>query len=159
MDDRWADPLENWLLCPAAKRSHRRRMGFFSKSPKPNPQITFEGIEFTFHAEDEWWEFVYRGIEFCSFGPSVSLPGKAELDAIVDTVNFLQPEMRKRLSKGVAEWGNGKLDEGETFSVNLENYSSDKSFVVTWAEGASWADMGVDFTIRNKDIVDETWGD
>jgi hypothetical protein len=104
-------------------------MGIFSKTPKPNPKIAFEGIEFTFHRDHEWWEFTYRGAEFCSFVPTLSLPTKAELDSIVSTVESLKPEMRKRLAKGLAEWGDdSKLDDGETYSISVEEFTADRSF-------------------------------
>jgi hypothetical protein len=135
-------------------------MGIFSKTPKPNPKITFECIEFTFHRDHEWWEFTYRGAEFCSFTPTLSLPTRAELDSIVSTVESLRPDMRKRLAKGLAEWGDGcKLDDGETCSISLEEFATDRSFSVSWSDGASWGDLGVDFTIKDHAIVDESWGD
>ncbi len=135
-------------------------MSIFFKASKPNPKITFEGIEFTFHRDHEWWEFTYRGAEFCSFVPTLSLPTKAELDSIVNTVESLKPELRKRLAKGLAEWGDGcKLDDGETYSINIERFAADKSFSVSCSGGASWGDLGVDFTIKDQAVTDDSWGD
>lgn len=135
-------------------------MGIFSKTPKPHPKISFEGIEFTFHRDHEWWEFTYRGREFCSFTPTLSLPTKAELDSIVSTVGALMPEMRKRLAKGLAEWGDGcKLDDGESYSISVEEFAADRSFSVSWSDGASWGDLGVDFAIKDHVITDESWVD
>lgn len=135
-------------------------MGIFSKTPKPNPKIAFEGIEFRFHRDHEWWEFTYRGQEFCSFVSALSMPTKAELDSIVSTVESLMPEMRKRLAKGLAEWGDdSKLDDGETYSISVEGFAADRSFSVSWSGGVSWGDLGVDFTINDHAITDESWGD
>lgn len=61
-------------------------MGIFSKTPKPNPKITLEGIEFTFHQEYGGWEFRHRGTDFTSFEPTLTLPSRAELDSILDTI-------------------------------------------------------------------------
>jgi|GEM_PF-6311541 hypothetical protein len=135
-------------------------MGIFSKTPKPNPKINFEGIEFTFHRDHEWWDFTYRGIEFCSFTPTLSLPTKAELDSIVSTVESLRPEMRERIAKRLVEWGDGcKLDDEETCSISLEEFAAERSFTVSWSGGAMWGDLGVDFTIKDQAILDESWGD
>lgn len=37
-------------------------MRLFSRTPKPNPKITVEGIEFTFNRDYDFWEFTYRGV-------------------------------------------------------------------------------------------------
>ena len=82
------------------------------------------------------------------------------LDSILTTLDALKPEMRTRLQKGLCEWGDeSKLDDGETYSVNVQDFASEKSFTVSWAGGTSWGDLGVDFTIRDHAIVDESWGD
>ena len=135
------------------------RMGLFSKTPKPNPRITVEGIEIDFNRNHEWWSFTYKGTEFCSFEHSFELPSKAELDAILQMAGSLRPEMRTRLQKGLAEWGDCKLDDGETCSVDLTDYAADRTFAVCWSGGGSWGDLGVEFTIKGQAIVDEVWGD
>ena len=135
-------------------------MGLFSKTPKSNPKITVEGVDITFHQEYGGWTFTYRGAEFSSFESGLSLPTKAELDSILNTVESLKPEMRKRLQKGLSEWGNGsKLDDGESYSINVQDFAADKSLTVSWSNGASWGDLGVDFTIKDHAITDESWGD
>ena len=134
-------------------------MGLFSKSPKPNPKITIEGVEIAFHREYEGWAFTYRGTEFTSFELTLTLPTKGELDSILDTLESLKPEMRTRLQKGLSEWGDSKLDDGESYSVNVQDFATDKSFEISWSDGASWGDLGVDFTIKNNAIIDESWGD
>src|ERR1043166_3068578 len=134
-------------------------MGLFSKTPRPNPKITVEGIEIAFHRDNEWWEFAYRGTEFCSFEPTLTLPSKTDLDSILDTLESLKPEMKTRLQKGLKEWGDSKLDEGESYLVNLQDFAKDKTFTVSWSGGASWGDMGIDFAIKDHAIIDESWGD
>jgi len=135
-------------------------MGIFSKTPKPNPKITVEGIEFAFHQDYGGWQFSYRGTDFTSFEPTLTLPTKLELDSILDTLESLKPDMRTRLQKGLSEWGDdSKLDDGESCSINVQDFATDKSFTVSWSDGASWGDLGVDFTIKDHAIVDESWGD
>jgi hypothetical protein len=134
-------------------------MGLFSKTPKPNPMITIEGIEVTFHQKYGGWQFTYRGTEFTSFESTLALPTKLELDSIVDTLEALKPEMRTRLQMGLSGWGDSKLDDGESCSVNVQDFAIDKSFTVSWSDGASWGDLGVVFTIRDNAIIDESWGD
>jgi hypothetical protein len=134
-------------------------MGLFSKTPKPNPKITFEGIEFIFNRAHEGWEFTYRGAEFCSFEAALSLPSRAALDSILDSVESLKPEMRKRLAKGLSGWGDSRLDDGESCSINIQDFTTDQAFTVSWSGGASWGDLGVDFTIKDHQIMDESWGD
>jgi hypothetical protein len=134
-------------------------MGLFSKTPKPDPKISFEGIEFTFHRGDEWWEFTYRGTEFLSFEPVLVLPTKAQLDSILSTLDSLMPELRTRLKNGLSEWGESKLDDGEKYFVDVQEFAKDGTFSVSWSDGASWGDMGVEYTIQGHEIVDESWGD
>jgi len=60
----------------------------------------------------------------------------------------------------MSEWGDdSKLDDGESFSINVQDFATDKSLTVSWSDGASWGDLGVDFTIKDHAIVDESWGD
>lgn len=134
-------------------------MGIFSKTPKSNPKITVEEIEITFHQEYGGWAFTYRGAEFLSFESALALPKKVALDSILDTVESLKPEMRKRLEKGLREWGDSKVDDGESYSINVQDFASDKTFTVSWSNGASWGDLGADFTIKDHAITNESWGD
>lgn len=134
-------------------------MGLFSKTPKPDPKITFEGIEFTFHRDHEWWEFTYRGTDFSSFEPVLNLPTKAQFDSILSTLESLMPELKTRLKKGLNEWSDSKIDDGETYSVDVKQFAKDGTFSVSWSGGASWGDMGVEYTINNHAIIDESWGD
>ncbi len=119
-------------------------MGLFSKRPKSSPMLKVEGIELVLHRQTghEFWQFTYRGAEFMSYKAQLTLPKWAELDAILDAVKSLKVEMRRRLEKDL------KLDDGESYMVNVQDFAPEKTFVVSWAGGASWGDMGVDFTIR-----------
>jgi len=134
-------------------------MGIFSKTPKSHPKITVEGIEITFHQEYGGWAFTYRGAEFSSFESALILPSKVEVDSILDTVESLKAEMRTRLQKGLSGWGESKVDDGESYSIDVQEFVTDKSFTVSWSDGASWGDLGVDFTIKDHAITDESWGD
>jgi len=51
------------------------------------------------------------------------------------------------------------MDDGETYSVNVEDFAKDGTFSVSWSGGATWGDMSVDLTIKDHAIVDESWGD
>lgn len=134
-------------------------MGLFSSAPQPNPKLTVDGIELEFHLDQEWWGFTYRGTEFCSFAPALTLPSRPELDALVATLESLRPEMKSRLSKGFGEWEGVKLDDGESCLVHLQDFATDRSVTASWSDGKSWGDLGVDFTIKDNAIIDETWGD
>ncbi|HTI69587.1 MAG TPA: hypothetical protein VMF06_06460 [Candidatus Limnocylindria bacterium] len=117
------------------------------------------GIEVVFHRDHEGWEFSYRGVKFLSFLPALTLPSIAELDSILVTLESLKSEMRTRLRKGLSEWGDARLDDEESCSVNVQDHAADKSFTVSWSDGASWGDLGVAFIIRCSVIADESWGD
>ncbi len=135
-------------------------MGLFSKKPKPDPKIKFEGVEFTFHRTYEWWEFTYRGTEFSSHDLLFELQTKAELDSILSTLETLMPEFKMRVEKGLKEWSETSLGDGVSYSVDLTNPSKDGSYSVSWSGGEeSWGDMAVDFTIKDHKIIDESWGD
>jgi hypothetical protein len=51
------------------------------------------------------------------------------------------------------------MNGGEEFSVNLTDFQSDGTFEVSWSGGATWGDMGIEFTIKDHVIADESWGD
>ncbi|MEO0793596.1 MAG: hypothetical protein AAFX93_00455 [Verrucomicrobiota bacterium] len=134
-------------------------MGLFTKKPKLTPTITIEGIKVSYDTDQNWWEFTYREQEFISFSPQLDMPSLDDLNAILSSVATLAPEMLERLEKGWKEWEEVKMDDGESFSINIEDFSREASFEVSWSGGASWGDMGVDFTIKHEKIVDESWGD
>jgi hypothetical protein len=134
-------------------------MGLFSKTPKPNPKVIIEGLEVEFRPDYGGWQFQYQGTEFLSFQPALTMPTKAQLDSMLETVESLKPDLRARLQKGLKEWGDSKLDDGESYSINVKDFAIDRSFTLSWSGGKSWGDLGADFTIKDHAIVDESWGD
>ncbi len=134
-------------------------MGLFSKTPKPNPKLIIDRVEVEFHPDYGGWEFRYRGTEFLSFEPALTMPTKTQLDSILETVESLKPDLRARLQKGLREWGDCKLDDGESYSINVQDFATSGSFIISWSDGESWGDLGVDFTIKDHAIADESWGD
>jgi len=128
-------------------------MGLFSSKPKLQPKLTIEGMEITYNSKSEFWEFKYRDTEFWVCSPVGTAPTKPELDSILETVEALKPAMKSRLKQWVA------VDDGESYFIEVGDFAGDKTFEVTWAEGASWGDMGVDFTIKDGAILDVSAGD
>jgi hypothetical protein len=127
-------------------------MGLFSKM-KSNARIVVEGVEIEFDRAREFWNFLYRGTEFSSHGNSLILPSKAELDAILDTLNGLKSTMKASLKKGFNQELNSKVDDGESYLVDVKTFVTERSFVVSWIGGKSWGDMGVDFTINAAQLL------
>jgi hypothetical protein len=134
-------------------------MGLFSKNPKSNPAITVEGIQITFDLHHKLWEFTYLATDFVAYSHDFTLPPRADLDSILKTIEALKPEMLARLQKEFADWDDAKLNDGESYVVNVHDFTAEKSFIVSWSDGKSWGDMGVDFTIQNQTIIYECWGD
>lgn len=134
-------------------------MGLFKKSKRVNPKITTDGIEAEFVLDHEWWRFRYRDHDFMAFTDHLHLPSTDQLDGMIADVAALKPEMLSRLAKGWREWENVKMNDGESFHIDIERFSTDRTFEVCWADGASWGDMGIEFTIKEHLIVDEAWGD
>lgn len=135
-------------------------MGFFSrKLPLPTPGITVNGLEIQCSQPDGYWSFSYRGTDFHASNRSFVLPSTTDLDSILASIEALMPEMRSRLVKGLEGWGDARLDSGESLSVELSDFATDRSYCVTWSDGEGWGDMAADFTIRDGTIVDEGWGD
>ena len=135
-------------------------MGLFSKTPKPNGRIIIQGLKIDFKVESGWWEFKHRDVDFVSFDPTLTLPSIEELDGILKDLQLLKSEFESRISNGLSQWGDGcSINDGETCLINIEDYSKDKSVVVSWSGGESWGDLAVDFTISNHMITDESWGD
>jgi hypothetical protein len=138
-------------------------MGFFSKKspakPLPNPTIEFVGIRITYNAEHEWWDFTHESVDFISYGPQFKMPSKEHLDQILVEVTSLMPEMKSRLVKRLKEWDDVKIDDGETFTIDLTELDKQGTYEITWSGGSQWGDMGVDFVIQNGKIDDEVWGD
>ena len=134
-------------------------MGLFSKKPKPNPVIETQDLRIEFNASYEQWRFHYGGVEFYSFGSTFSLPTLEQLDRMLSDIEHLKPEMIRRVVDG---WKNSleiTPDDGKEFSVSLTDFASIGSFEVSWTNERVWADMGIDFTIKNHSIIEENWGD
>ena len=116
-------------------------MGLFSKTPKSNPKIFTQGIEVEFHQDDEWWSFTYRGTNYSSSGRSLTLPSLVEQDSMLNALESLKPELKSRLEKGLCEWSDARPDDGETYSVDVKEFATEKTFTVSWSGGASWGDI------------------
>jgi len=128
-------------------------MGLFSKRSKANPAVEIDGIKIEYDLANEDWQFSHKGADFVAYSATFIIPSEALLSSILAATENLQPEMIQRLSKEV------KADDGETFLINLTDLHAQDSFEVSWSSGKSWGDVGVDFTIRNHAITDESWGD
>jgi len=128
-------------------------MGLFSKRSKANPAVEIDGIKIEYDLANEYWQFSHKGADFVAYSATFIIPSEALLSSILAATENLQPEMIQRLSKEV------KADDGETFLINLTDLHAQDSFEVSWSSGKSWGDVGVDFTIRNHAITDESWGD
>src|SRR5690349_41041 len=128
-------------------------MGLFSKKSKANPAVEIDGIKIEYDLANEYWQFSRKGADFVAYSATFIIPSEALLSSILADIENLQPEMIQRLSKEV------KANDGETFLINLTDLHAQDSFEVSWSSGKSWGDMGVDFTIRNHAITDESWGD
>jgi len=134
-------------------------MGLFKKPTKILPRITIEGIDVVFDPDHNWWEFSYEGTGFITFESQLFMPSREQLDGILSDVTALRSVMLDRLSKGWSDWDGVKMDDGESYQINLAEFSTEGSFEVSWSGGASWGDMGIEFTILNREILHETWGD
>lgn len=135
-----------------------RKMGIFSKKPKVNPTIEFEGVAVEYKVEQDWWEFTFEGTEFMSHGAKFTWPAQSRLKSILNDIERLKPEMVRRLTEGFKDAGI-KTNEGETYFVVQANNGSAGEFEVTWSGGRNWGDMGIDFMIENHEIVNEEWSD
>ncbi len=135
-------------------------MGLFSKKSKVNPKISTQGIDILFDLDFEIWEFSYRGIDFVSFEKDLALPTIAQLDEIRSTIESLQPEINSRIENGLEEWCEGaKINSGERCLINISDFVSDREFTACYSEGANWGDVGVDLTIIDQEIIDDSWSD
>lgn len=134
-------------------------MGLFKKTPKVSPKITVDGIEISFDPQSQFWGFTYREHEFVTCGSHLHMPSRERLDGILSDVAVLSTEMCDRLANGWKDWGDVKMNDGESYEINLESFGSEVSFCVTWSGGATWGDMWIDFNVKDRKIVDESWND
>ncbi len=134
-------------------------MGLFSKKTKARPTIETQGLRIEYDPDNEIWQFRDNDIEFVVYGTTCVVPSPDQLAAIHADISKLRPEMVRKLAAGWKDWQGVRMDDGETFLVNLTDLRSQGSFEVCWSGGESWGDMGIDFTISNHEITDESWGD
>ena len=134
-------------------------MALFSKKPKVKWIIKTQGLQIEFDPENGIWQFSDGGVDFVLYGSTCAVPSPEQLREIQAEINRLCPEMNRRLAEGLRDCEGAKMNDGETFLVNLTDFTSEGSFEVCWSGGESWGDMGVDFTIKNHEISDESWGD
>lgn len=134
-------------------------MGIFSEHPEADPKIVVEGIEVVFDRGQEAWHFTYRGTAFFHFESTLLFPTRPGLDLILETIESLAPEMRSRIETGVRELTGKELPGAGSYIVDLEGFSKDRIFCVSWSDDSAWGDLGVDFEIKDRVIIDECWGD
>ena len=134
-------------------------MALFSRKPKVRPIIETQGLRIEFDSENGIWQFSDGGFDFVIYGSTCAVPSPEQLREIQADINRLRPEMTRRLAEGLRDCEGAKMNEGESFLVNLTGFKSEGIFEVCWSGGESWGDMGVDFTIKNHEITDEAWGD
>jgi hypothetical protein len=134
-------------------------MGIFSKKTKPHPAIETQGLRIEYDTRNECWQFSYAGTDFVAYGTAFVAPPQERLLSILADIEKLRPEMLRRLAEGLKDSPEVKTNDGETYLVNLTDLHSQGSFEVSWSGGESWGDMGIDFTISNHEITDESWGD
>ncbi len=130
-------------------------MGLFTKKAKANPVVETQGLRIQYDPTSEIWQFSHNGTDFVGYGTTFVVPSPERLASIQADIDRLRPEMTRRL----ADSKNVKSNDGETYLVNLTDLQSSGTFELSWSGGESWGDMGVDFTINNHDITDESWGD
>jgi hypothetical protein len=134
-------------------------MGLFSKKVKANPVVETQGLRIEYDTGNEIWQFRHQDAHFVAYGTTFVVPPPERLAAILSDIDRLRPEMIRRLAAGCEEMKDIKTNDGETYLVNLTDLHSEGGFDVSWSGGESWGDMGVDFTITNHAITDESWGD
>ena len=134
-------------------------MGLFSRAQKPDPQIIVEGIAIVFRSAHGYWEFTYKCTTFCGYQTPFNLPSRTDLDSILGVVESLKTEMKSRLANGLNQCGNMDVNDGETYTLEVSDFTVQKTFQISWSGGASWGDVGVDFSVKEGRIIDEAWGD
>jgi hypothetical protein len=134
-------------------------MALFSKKPKVKPTIETQGLRIEFDSENGIWQFNDEGFDFVIYGSRCAMPSPEQLREIEADINRLRPEMIRRLEEGLRDCEGAKMNDGETFLVNVTDLQSQGAFEVCWSGGQSWGDMGIDFMIKNRGISDESWGD
>jgi hypothetical protein len=134
-------------------------MGLFSKKPRTNATVEIEGLRAEYDLANECWQFSHKGADFVAYGTALVVPSEERLSSIIADIDKLRPEMIRRLAEGWKDSKDVKTNDGETFRVNITDLASQGSFDVSWSGAESWGDMGIDFTIKDHAITDESWGD
>lgn len=134
-------------------------MKWFGKGEAIFPEVVHGLIVAAYSPREECWTFKYQDIEYLSWGHRLNLPDESELEAIHNDVLILMPEMKERISLGWQGQEEAVVDDGEEYFVNITEFRLQDEFGVCWSGGASWGDMGVEFTLHNRRIVGEEWGD
>lgn len=135
-------------------------MGLFSKKPKAIPKINVEGIAVFYDPNHESWEFHYRETDFVVYQPQFTFPPKEELDNIINDVVELTPEMIERITSWWRENGTkANTGQGLSYMIELGKFSEEKTIHIMWSGDDSWGDMGVEYTIKDRRVIDESWGD
>jgi hypothetical protein len=137
----------------------KAHMGLFSKKITEKPTVESQGLHIEYDPDTEIWQFSDKGTAFVAFGRACAVPSLSQIADIHADVDRLTLEMARKLEKGVKECQGVKMNDGETFLVNITDLRSKGSFEVSWSGGQSWGDMGIDFTIKDHKIIDESWGD
>lgn len=129
--------------------------------PKSSPRrLRFEGLTFSSDPDNVGWRFVFDDTEFVSFDPDLDVPPGADLAEIVTSVRKLIPQMRARIQTELAGYGGGMgFDCGESYTIDVQDFVAERTFIVSWSGGDSWADLGFDFTVKDGEIVAEESGD
>lgn len=135
-------------------------MGLFSRKPKPHPVITVDDHRIEYDVSHECWEFVHGEFDFRCHGAEFQLPPVERLNAILADVEYLMPEMRRRVT---AYWERipevGSDTTLTNLSVDLSELASKGSFIVLCHGPDEWGDMVVEFTIKDGTIIEEEWSD
>lgn len=136
-------------------------MGLFSRSKKNEvtPSITVDGIEVFYDPKQEEWLFFYRDNDFLAYCPKLQMPSRDQLDSILSEIETLKPEMIERLREGWKVWEEVSVNDGETYSINIEQLADEGVFEVWWRGGETWGDMLIAFKIKDGIILEEEWGD
>jgi len=134
-------------------------MNLFGKKSNSEPQVIFGVIAATYSRKEELWTFEYEGVEHISYGHILRLFNSSTLELMRGDVLMLMPEMKQRLEIGWKEWGEVKINDGGKFFINVTDFQEKQEYQICWAEGASWGDMVIEFTIKDHPIIYEDWND
>lgn len=121
--------------------------------------VCVEGTKIWYNVDTCDWDFSFRGVNFVHRGEAFRFPGAGKLDEVLMDIACLRDEMRRRLADPEGASQGLELDGEETILVSLDDLESSGTFEVEWSGGTTWGDLGVSFSIRNREIVGEDWVD